>query len=216
MVSSGDSQVQALREIQLHGGSLNALKVIGNNLFTCGEDGTVFMLRIFPTPTDIIYKTPIGFQELVLTTRTAIDEQKQIATELENKYKDLKSRTGNSKNFLRETKLFIEYEVKLKELHFEELLKKQNMESDLRYQAETTRYDELTKEKQAQEIQNADSILALQNENAAKLKAMEEQYEAKLQGLQKRIEDLKAQKDDERFHLEEQLRSASYKHLQGK
>lgn len=87
---------------------------------------------------------------MVLISKATIEEQRALVTDLENKYRDLKSRT--------------DYEVKLKELHFEELLKRERMEFDQRHQQEQARYDELARIKETQEQHAYENVQALQAE----------------------------------------------------
>jgi ribonuclease BN (tRNA processing enzyme) len=101
--------------------------------------------------------------DLVCVSKASIEEQKQAIAELETRYKDMKSRTGTVRCNL--TPKVPEMEVKLKMLHFEELLKKQQVESDNARQEEGARYEELNKLKVAQELQANEALQFLQREH---------------------------------------------------
>ena len=186
------------RDIPIHNGQVTAMKVTDDNyLFTVGEDGCLFIHKV-PTLSSES-KSALDLKDYSLVSKNLLFDHQQQISKIQKKYKDLKSRT--------------EYELRIKELQFDETLKKIQVEAESRHQQEMSRYEELHKMKVAQELQAVDTVQALEKEHIKASEEIEHVFEKKIQEANARYEELKYAKDDMQFQLEEQMRVIQQKHV---
>lgn len=187
------------RDITLHNGSVSSIRVTeDNHVLTAGEDGSLFVLSIVSNHASDS-KHAQDFNDFFMITKNKLTEHQAQLGKVHKKYKDLKART--------------EYELRIKELDYEEMLKKVQQDAETRHQGEMSRYDELHKMKVAQEIQSAEQVQNLEKDHLKSTEDLEQVYEKKQQDALARYEELKNAKDDMQYQMEEQIRVIEQKHL---
>eukprot|EP01116_Phalansterium_solitarium_P012663 TRINITY_DN2915_c0_g1_i12.p1 TRINITY_DN2915_c0_g1~~TRINITY_DN2915_c0_g1_i12.p1 ORF type:complete len:1129 (+),score=470.31 TRINITY_DN2915_c0_g1_i12:137-3523(+) len=174
-------------KIVMHDGPMTALRVYGNLLFTGGHDGTVFLLKL-PAPDPPPHWTGL---EVTMITRSRMDELKQSLKESDSKYNDLKSRT--------------DYEVRLKEVHFEEVAKKQRSTQEVLMQQERARYEDLQKQFMQQRSDYDTKIENLHTDARKELQQLTLASEKKLGDSNQRLEELRMHKESMQKQFEAQV-----------
>ncbi|PRP79546.1 WD repeat-containing protein 65 [Planoprotostelium fungivorum] len=184
------------RDYYVHNGPITSVRCSDGYLFTSSEDGTVFMFKMAISSSINNATTP----DLVLVTKLSMEQQQGSIQELENKHKELLSRS--------------EYIEGLIKKQFEEQLTSQRKDFEMRLQAEVDRFDEMNKQKITQEISFREASIQKEKDHIKASEELEKLYDRRLKDATTRYEELRTLKEDTQFQLEEQMRVTQLKHQQ--
>eukprot|EP00002_Diphylleia_rotans_P028089 TRINITY_DN5662_c0_g1_i1.p1 TRINITY_DN5662_c0_g1~~TRINITY_DN5662_c0_g1_i1.p1 ORF type:complete len:989 (+),score=210.63 TRINITY_DN5662_c0_g1_i1:224-3190(+) len=166
-----------------------------SHIFSVSDDGSFFILDVVRIEDGLTMQRKMleasAFSDLILITKTEIEEKKAVMAELETKIVDIKTET--------------EYQLHLKEQQYQDVLRKQEEEAETKLEQQESKYIELKERKDAAEVEAAEVVHHLEEEHLKAAKELENLYEKKLSAEMARYEELSREKEDMQCRLEEKM-----------
>eukprot|EP00033_Pygsuia_biforma_P003159 GCRY01003467.1.p1 GENE.GCRY01003467.1~~GCRY01003467.1.p1 ORF type:complete len:1179 (+),score=364.32 GCRY01003467.1:161-3697(+) len=171
------------QEHQCHLGAVTRLALSRDDslLFSVGEDGSLYICDVRDRERAVKSGDEIIYSEEVLVTKSDIEEKTARMAELRTEVEDL-----TLKN---------DYQLRLKDLTYQEKLKEVTEKFNQDLEAGRTRYEVLAQEKSDMEVEYEEKLKALKEKHQEEIAELEAAFQSKIMGEVVRYRDLVGQKD---------------------
>jgi len=189
-------------EIQVHSAPITRLRITYDDafLFTGSEDGTVYIFDVRDkegrgAKRD---KEMTAFAEEILVTKSDLEEKTQNMAELKTKVEELTMQN--------------EYQLRLKDLNYNEKLKEATEKFTQELDSDKKNYELLLQAKNDMEMEYEEKIKQLEERHQQQLQAIEAQYQQKIMAEVERYQSLVGEKDLQGEKWEEKLAVQTEEH----
>lgn len=179
-----------LKHIAVHAGRITRVCVSPDDqyLFTCGEDGTLAMFTVKEEPeagrgarNNREKEAPLAFAEEILVTKSDLEEKNNLMQDLKNKVDELT--------------LHNEYQLRLKDMNYNERIKEVTTKFSEELDQDRAKYDKLSTEKQSMENMFKERLEKLEQQHSDQLETVERAYQEKVDAEMQRFDALSQERE---------------------
>jgi len=172
-------------------------------LFVAGEDGTLLFFDVRDKErgggeSEFLLSQTVNYSEEVLVTKSDLDEKDAAMAELKSKVDEL---TLNN-----------EYQLRLKDMNYNEHVKEITQEYNGKLEEQRKRYETLREEKNDADMEYGDKLKVLEEEHQQRLQQLESAFQAKILDEVERYQALCKERDEQKLQWKKEEEALSQKH----